>query len=355
MKKYLLVLTIIVLCGKVSAQNIDEMIRFIKQNPQKTSLYLIEDGKTVIDYNSSQLMPLASAVKTIVAIEFARQCGTRKISPTTLVAVRDLNRYYIPNTDGGAQPRWLQAIGKSEADTVTLIEVAKGMIRYSSNANTEFLLDLLGLSNVNRCIKDLGLKSHQPIYYFTAAALMVCLKPSDMEDEAWISKLNNLSTDDYHKKCLEAHQRLKTDPNFIKQFDFSNLSENIQRVWSDRLVSSTTATYAQLMQQIVRRESFKPEVQTLIESIMEWPMTFAGNQAQFKHLGQKGGSTAFVLTDAFYGSLKNGAEIACSFFFNGLSKTESVMVNKHFGALEALILTDPNFRKKLAEYLTISN
>lgn len=351
MKKCVLFIIATFLYGTVQAQDLDEVIRFIKENPKKASIYLIEDGKTVVDFNSQQQMPLASAVKTIIAIEFAAQCSAKKISPLTNIAVKELDKYYIQNTDGSAQPNWLKAIGKTSADSVNLLEVAKGMIKYSSNANTEFLLDLLGLANINKNLKKLGLKAHQPLYYFTTSALMACLKPNGIDEDKWIKELRAMSITDYGKKCKEAHKRLKTEPTYIKQFNFSNLSLNIQRVWSDRLVASTTENYARLMQKIASRKFFTQETQVVLESIIEWPMTFAGNQVQFFHLGQKGGSTAFVLTDAFYASPKDGKQLACSFFFNKLTASESVLINKNFGALEGNILTNASFRKKLSEGL----
>lgn len=351
MKKYLLFLFVITLYATAHAQNLDAVIRFIKENPKKASLYLIEDGQTVIDFNGAQQMPLASAAKTIVAIEFAKQAAAKKISPLSNVAVKDLAKYYIPNTDGGAQPNWLKAIGKTAADSVSLLAVAKGMIKYSSNANTEFLQDLLGLDHINKNLKALGLKNHQPIYYFMASALMTCLKPTGMDEEAWIKTLREMPITAYRKKCEAAHQKLKTDPSYIKKFNPANLSLNIQRVWSDRLVASTTADYAQLMQKIASRKFFEPTTQTILESIMEWPMAYTGNQALFNHLGQKGGSTAFILTDAFYALPKKDVQMACAFFFNALTTTESALINKNFGDFEASILTDAAFRKKLKQAL----
>ncbi|MEE1946125.1 serine hydrolase [Pedobacter sp. KR3-3] len=351
MNKWLLSYMFLLVGLTAQAQNLDELVSFIKQNPKKASIYLIEGGQTTINLNSSQVMPLASAAKTIIAITFAKQVAAKKISPTTKVAVQDLAKYYIPNTDGQAHPNWLKSIGKSAADSVTLLQVAKGMIKFSSNANTEYLQDLLGLATINKTLATLQFKSHQPLYYFTAGATMATLRPEGKNNEEWIKELSVLSLAAYAKKCEEAHQRLKTDPDYIKQFSFARLPLSVQKVWSDRLVGSTTYDYAQLMQKILDGKFFEPKVQSVLESIMEWPMAYSGNQAMFNHLGQKGGSTAFVLTDAFYASAKNGTKIACAFFFNNLDAKENAMVNKHFGDFEASILTDADFRKKLVTAL----
>ncbi|UKT63776.1 serine hydrolase [Pedobacter mucosus] len=333
------------------AQNLDQVIKFIKENPKKCSVYLIENGKNTIKYNSSQLMPLASAAKTIIAIEFADQVASKKINPYTNIAVNDLAKYYLPFTDGGAHPAWLKSLGKKAGDSVSLLAVAQGMIRYSSNANTEYLEDLLGLENINKSIKTINLKDHQPLYYFTAAALMTSAKPKDFDESAWLKKLNGMSIEEYRRKCDENHLKLKTDSSFIKTLNANSLSGNIQKFWSDRLVSSTTETYALLMQKINSGTFFKKDVQQVLESVMEWPMLFTGNQQVFTHLGQKGGSTAFVLTDAFYATDKKGNTLSCAFFFNDLTKEESNLITSNFGAFEAGIITNQKFRTKLAEGL----
>ncbi len=333
------------------AQNLDEVIKFIKDNPKKASINLIENGVTTINYNGNQPMPLASAVKTIIAIEFAKQAAANKFLPSTKIAVKELSKYYIPNTDGGAQPKWLKSIDKGQADSVTLLAIAKGMIKFSSNANTEFLQDFLELVHINKNLKLLGLKEHEPLYFFTAAALMTCLKPKNRNEEDWIIELKAMSDGLYIKKVEEAHLKLKKDSNFIKTFNFASLSLPIQKIWSDRLVKATTSNYASLMQKISSKTYLNSTAQTILESILEWPMEYEGNKAQFNHLGQKGGSTAFVLTDAFYASQKNGSNLACAFFFNDLSLAENALINRSFGAFEANIITNQAFRGKLAEAL----
>ncbi|MES2417933.1 MAG: serine hydrolase [Bacteroidota bacterium] len=333
------------------AQSLDEVIRFIKDNPTKSSVYLIENGVTTINYNGNQPMPLASAAKTIIAIEFAKQAAAKKFLPNTKIAVKELSKYYIVNTDGGAQSNWLKSIDKRQGDSVTLLAVAKGMIKFSSNASTEFLQDFLGLKQINKNLELLGLKEHDPLYYFTAAALMTCLKPNNRNEQDWITELKAMPAAVYYKKCEEAHLKLKTDTSFVKSFNFSNLSFSIQKIWSDKLVKATTSNYANLMQKISSKTYLDPTAQLILESILEWPMEYAGNKVQFDHLGQKGSSTAFVLTDAFYMSQKNGDNLACAFFFNDLSTVEGALVNKNFGKFEANMITNQAFRNKLAEAL----
>lgn len=329
------------------AQNLDGIIRFIKDNPQKASIVLIENSKELLNFNGNYLMPLASAAKTIIAIEFSNQVASKKLDANQNIAISDLNKYYIPLTDRGAHLAWLKSLKKEIGDSVSLLQIAQGMIRFSSNANTEYLEDLLGLSNINRNIKTLKLKQHSPYYYFTAGALMTCLKPDGLNENEWAKQLEAMPMDGYMKRCEINHLKLKTDSTFIKTFHMANLPSSIQKIWSDRLVASTTADYASLMQKINSRNYFKPEIQHILDQIMEWPMLYQGNQAVFNHLGQKGGSTGFVLTDAFYATEKKGNSLACAFFFNNLTEKEKVMVENNFANFEAGIITDASFRQKL--------
>jgi D-alanyl-D-alanine carboxypeptidase len=125
----------------------------------------------------------------------------------------------------------------------------------------------------------------------------------------------------------------------------------IQKVWSDRLVASDTKDYATIMKKVNSRTYFDSETQSVLESIMEWPMAFPANKERFLHLGQKGGSTAFVLTDAFYATDKQGKTIECAFFFNNMDQQEDQLISKNFGQFEANIITNADFRQKLAAAL----
>lgn len=52
---------------------------------------------------------------------------------------------------------------------VSLSEVVKGMITFSSNANNEFLMEKLGLASIEARMKEVGVKEHSTLYYFVSA------------------------------------------------------------------------------------------------------------------------------------------------------------------------------------------
>lgn len=123
------------------------ILQFIKENSksEKASLSINYNGEKWVEVNPNNLLPLASTVKIIIAIEYARQAANGQINPLQEVSLEELNTFYIPKTDGGAHEAWIASLNHgTKIDKVYLSEVAKGMIAYSSNANTEYLMNVLG-------------------------------------------------------------------------------------------------------------------------------------------------------------------------------------------------------------------
>ena len=322
-----LVFLLIFLAQRASSQSVpaDAVVDFLKANPVRSALYLIRNDTVQLSLRPDQKMPLASAVKTIVAIEFARQAATGRIDPAERVAFADLDLYYLPNTDGGAHPEWKQWLTRQKLDsgnTASLLEVAKGMIQFSSNANFEYLLDRLGSAAVNANRKALNLPQHDLIYPITSALFLYSVHPADSAKA--MTQVRRLSPAAYAARAQAFHNRLKQDRagTFKKTFLFPSLP--LQKIWSDRLPAATVREYASVMQKINSRTYFPPAVQAHLDSIMEWPMVVnPGNKALYRHLGAKGGSTAFVLTNALYADTVKGDRVSVAVFFNNLTLTES--------------------------------
>lgn len=330
MKYIIMLLSLSIISNKLSAQA-DVVAKFIKNNPDKASIYWVQNGDVVTNINSDRKMPLASTVKIIVAIEYAYQVSEGTVSALTMVDTAELNKYYIPNTDGGAQPAWVKDMVANELlkkGRVNLEEIVKGMINYSSNANTEYLIDLLGLENVNARLEKLELEHHDNLYYFISALMVVHDKDKKEAEQ--------INIQEYITQANAWHLKLKANgdlKNIVR-----NIPINTQRVWSDRLPASTTKDYAAIMQKINSRKYFKPEVQRHIDIVMEGILANPVNRQWIEHAGTKGGSTAWVLTKAMYATLKNGETIEIAYFFNDLSLSEQMKLQKNLNNFELAIL-----------------
>ncbi len=128
----------------------------------------------------------------------------------------------MPNTDGGAQDRWqkyLEKTGKITEGAVSLEEVAKGMVKFSSNANAEYLMELLGLDNINRNLQSLSLPAHQPLFPIVSSLYI----PGYLHKKLHVpkykieKKLKEMSQEQYREYAMIIHERLKKKVTIITE------------------------------------------------------------------------------------------------------------------------------------------
>ncbi|MBN8192821.1 serine hydrolase [Bacillus sp. NTK074B] len=158
----LVIALIIIVAGvRQQAGKRDEgyLLHYLKHN-ENWSLTVNRNGETLVSVREDEMFPLASAMKTIIAIEYAKQCGEQRLDQSLNVSLEELDHYYLPNTDGGAHEDWI-AYSKEKGlllgNSTNLENVVKGMIVFSSNANTDYLMDLLGIEEINESLDELGI------------------------------------------------------------------------------------------------------------------------------------------------------------------------------------------------------
>jgi len=312
---------------------------FITQNPDRVSIKLLRNGEIITDHASDRLMPLASTVKIIVAIEYAKRAADGRLDPDEIISFDQLDNFYIPKTDGGAHMAWFKSISKKISEGgISLREVAKGMIVYSSNANTEFLCDKIGLEHVNKCMLDLGMKDFTQIYHL-ASSLFVNLELfPDLEGEELVNALTNLSSKEYISATNTIHSKLLDDPKY--KSTYTEVGFDIQKVWSDRLPASTTSEYVEVMRKLNTKSHFSPEVHTFLDELLETIMENPANAKWLKHAGMKGGSTAFALTKALYATDLEGNTTELAYFFNNLTLQESERLVRAMNTFEIQAMTN---------------
>lgn len=320
----------------------------IRDKPEKAALLLIRNDTVVASHNPDVLMPLASTVKTIIAIEFAEQCASGLLDPNELVPLAELDLFYVPKTDGGAHPSWLAAVDDKVVEgRVSIRDVAKGMIKYSSNANTEWLLDRLDIANVNARLDSLGVKNHTEIHYLVSSLFVGKELFPDLKGTELRTQMAALPQDEYIAATRSIHQKLKTDKSYKEEL--GDLSMGLQRVWSDRLPASTVEDYVSIMQKVNSRDYFSDSVHNHLNEIMEFIMANPAYEKRFIHSGMKAGSTAFVLTNALYATDKDGNTMAMAYFFNNLSRLELGRLLVSMSGFEMQALTNAEFREGMRE------
>ncbi len=327
----------------------DSLLNFIVSNKSRSSIYLVQNDTVLAHVNENTLMPLASTVKIMVAIEFAKQAAQNVIDEEEYVPLSELDKYYLPNTDGNAHPHWLdyeKKLGHIRHDSAKLIDVARGMIIFSSNANTEYLMDLLGFDNVKNNIQLFDLKQHTAIYPLVAALFMY-QNPKNKNEDNVLKGIKKLSDQEYSRYIFDMHNALKFSPALKEKFRPQDLTMKMQKAWSDRLPASTTKEYAKICKILNNRKYFDENTYGILSEVMESVMENPANQKWLKHAGMKGGSTAWVLTKAVYATLKDDTKLELVYFFNELTESENAQLQKWMNAFELRVLSDPGFREKI--------
>ena len=349
----ILLLLLLPFCNGVTAQlqpaKADSFFNFINGNKNRASVYITFNDTVITHLNENKLMPLASTFKILVACEFANQVAHEMINENSYVALSELDKYYIPNTDGDAQPKWLEyekANNNIRNDSIRLIDVARGMIMFSSNANTEYLMALLGYDNIKDNILLFKLKQHTALFPIVGSLFLYQI-PKKSSEEKVIKALAKLSDKQYSYQSYDNHLQLQDDSNFKATFRPQDLTPKMQKLWSDRLPASTTKDYVQIAQALNNRELLDEEAFFTISETLEYPMENKAFRSVFKHYGAKGGSTPYVLTHVIYLTMLNKTKIELAIFLNELSPDEQKKLADWLDPFEAQLIFDKSFRDKV--------
>ncbi|WP_343070866.1 serine hydrolase [Bacillus sp. REN10] len=334
------------------------ILEFLKENAENknVSLSVKHNKEEWVGVNDREPLPLASTVKTIVAIAYAKQAADGRIDPQQPIAFKELNTYYVPKTDGGAHEAWIDSVKKDQKmDSVPLSEVAKGMITYSSNANTDYLIQVLGLENINLVLEEVGVKSHEPIYPMVSTLFvpLKLMKEKNLTKEETLKALKEMDMDEYRNRAIKIHQQWQKEPPSDKEKEHlvKMLDMDFQKVWSDRLSRATTTDYVSIMEKLNSKTFFNKSVYEHLDPVMESLMNNPKNQEWLIHAGQKGGSTAFVLTMAMYATDKKGNQAELAFFANDLSRLEQKKLSLNMNSFQLKFLTNDEFRRRVQKEL----
>ena len=319
------------------------VLEFLRDEPDRSAISLYRNGEPLIERNENRVMPLASTVKIIVAIEYAEQAAAGELDSEEVVPLADLERFYVEDTDGGAHPAFVESLG--DTSSVDLRGVARGMIRFSSNAATEYLAGRLGFDRINARIEALGMKDHTPFYSIVGSLFVGQESFGELSGSELERALRELPADEYIAAANRAGAALRDGPTYRQSLE--KLGLDVQKVWSDRLPASTTSEYRKLLAKINSREDFSPEVYEHLSDALEGLMDNPANQEWLSHAGGKGGSTASVLTKATYATDKEGNATEIAYFFDDLGILEGAALQMGMNEFELKILSDPAFRERV--------
>jgi len=132
---------------------------------------LMQQSKTVL-YNAAHF-PLASVSKLLIFIEYATRVDNGTIPLDETVSVATLDQYNLPRTDRGAHDRFI-ARYPAGITSLPLWDVAtEGMMQYSSNAASDYVLHRLSPVDWAALYQKLGVYDATPPTPLTMIPLLM--------------------------------------------------------------------------------------------------------------------------------------------------------------------------------------
>ncbi len=187
------------------------------------------------------------------------------------------------------------------------------MIKHSSNANTEFMMDYLSLDSINKNIEDLDTQ-HDKLFYLASYVHYIL-----NSDTTYVKKITQL---ELANKIDFIHQKVKSGIIKLKPYIYNETKDHL---CSELMTRSTAKDYGILMHKLSRKtigdSVFHNELDKVFHFIFENPK----NSEWIKRLGIKGGSTAEMLTMSWFNQNLNGDKIEFVCFLKNLEILDNIL------------------------------
>lgn len=332
--------------------------------------YQVSRESTGVYWNADTLMPLASVAKVITLVAYAEAVAAGELNPQEPVALSELDRFFLPNSDLGTHRRAVTELRdtgrlilpESDDPAVTLEDVAWMMVRHSSNAAGDYLQQRLGQRRIETTATRLGLtaENHTAPCPFLGQFLMMSnhvrgLANDSLALAAYASASDAFGSD--LSMLADAYSRDAVFRERERDWRATNRRPSIetQRVFVARYAPQGTArAYADLMARLAQNGLSDAESSFIARRRLEWPMQFADNQALFSNLGYKNGSLPGVLTTVYYAyRWGDAAPVVVALFYRDLPQQTYRRWREELPHDEfaRLLLTDPEVIPLLAESL----
>ncbi len=312
-----------------------ELAEYIRANPTTTAIvaYTVdEQGQPVNDgsavfYNADTPLVLASTIKAVILAAYEDAVERNELDPREQIPVADVEKYYLPQTDGGAHAAGLTALGlavdadgfaQDQTAEILLDDVARIMIHNSGNAETDYLMARIGAERIVATLSAAGMEQHTPFHPILGITLAMFNHESPLTDanrrETLINEVAAGNFDSLERLVdlyLNHPEWRAAQIAFMKSAAFIAAAEELG--WNGQVESSllfpqgTAREYAYLMAQITSGQLISPAVSDRAQQKLESAPADDPMRLLFhRRYGAKDGVTAGVLTLVSYAVPKSG-------------------------------------------------
>ena len=286
------------------------LLDWIGAHPGRAGIAVVRSGgRSLLSQSAQRRFPLASTRKVLIVGAYAEAVAAGTLDPAQPVALADVERYYLPGTDGGAHPAAVEewaargtVTGAPGAEVVPLDELARAAIVQSDNAAADYLLVRLGAETVTAFAASNRMARQDP----PAPLLGEYLAWTQRTPAAWAA-LTPAQRARQAFRLAAAGEPATSFPGVARQRRFVRSS-----------VAGTPADWARLMARIGRGQGLSPAAAAVLRRHLEWQREFPKVAATFSRLGDKGGSLPGSVTEAAHVTAKGRPGIAVAVFLREL-------------------------------------
>jgi D-alanyl-D-alanine carboxypeptidase len=251
--------------------------------------------------------PLASVRKVVTLGGYALAVACEAWDPAEPVALRDIDRWFWPDTDGGAHERarrwWTESevLRPGREASVPLQEIALATIRFSDNAAADYLLHRLGDQRVTEAGQQMGLMTQDPIL------------PTLGEFRGWHRCPEQWSTTNAADRARTAWELATSEAS---NSDAVQIDEATQRRCAAVGCQGTAREWARLMAGLAAGTCLPKAAQRIVREALERPSAPEGDG----RFGAKAGDLPGILTFAGYVRDRPSGtpDVAVAMFLRGL-------------------------------------
>lgn len=258
-----------------------DLLAWAEAHPRRAAVVVLsgDDPNPAIASSADRPMPLASTRKVLVLLAATRMVSAGRLDLDTPVPLADVERWYVPGTDGGAHPAAVADLGEEW----TVRTALDAMITYSDNAAADWLLDRVGGPRVvDALARDLGLRGQDPTWSFLGEYLAWARQP-----DRW------LAASPAQRQRIAARLAARTTgPVTLGPIDLT-----LQRSLALASVRGTARDLAGLVRSVDRSADAGDEAYALARDVLSWPRRDPDVAAAFPTFATKGGAFVGVLTE----------------------------------------------------------
>ncbi|MBE0690713.1 MAG: serine hydrolase [Anaerolineae bacterium] len=286
-------------------------------------------------YNAYSPFPLASVTKILIFIAYAERLEAGRISLDERVDTSRLALYNLPRTDRGAHDRFMSIYPQGTTSISLWDLAATGMIQYSSNAASDYLLDRLYPTDWDALYTSLALTDTR---YPNSLTMIPLLMNNHETGKATLDDLEDLTAaegerylDLYVQNGLwrQAEIDYRSGRGSGSQFPEWDVQAAILE---QHTATGTVADWVKVMEAIYNQDEDGPlsySVKAMMRAALRWHENDFINENYAEYGSKLGFYSGGVLALVAYGRPIGGSPvISVAFFRNVPRRTYNQMVRE---------------------------